>query len=375
VIEGALRITGDSYPEFNGLNPVYGWKPRPGVEGRHAAEGEGRIRINVAGFRDDDHTLAKPDGVFRIAVLGDSFTEAREVDLHETYWKRLEIALQSCIGETPQVEVINFAVNGYGTAQQYLVLQNEALAYAPDVVLLALFTGNDIWNNSRALDGHGDRPFYVLENDALVLDRSNLEQSTFALRQHWATVKHFFYNRLRSVQLGRRAYKQIRYGGGAGTDDVLGQLNSGLEPGVYLPPTEESWRQAWAVTERLIQAIADDAQTAGADVWLTTLSTPIQVFPDAEVRDSFSQQLGIIDLTYADRRIAAFAQQQNLPIVPMVDGLRATAEARNQNLHGSGRFAGGHWNNHGHTAAAALLAEPMCAAYAPGGLSESKPLP
>ena len=365
IIEGGLRLIGDSYPEFNGLDPVYGWKPRAGVEGRHAFEGEGRLRINSAGFRDDDHVLVKPDGVFRIAILGDSFTEAREVDLNETYWKRLETSLNTCIGGSQTVEIMNFAVNGYGTAQQYLVLQHEALAFAPDVVLLAVFTGNDVWNNSRALDGHRDRPYYTLEGNALTLDRTNLDAPSFMARRHWATVKHSVYNQLWSLQLARKAYKRIRYGGREESMDVLAQLNAGLEPGVYTQPRDHAWQQAWKVTERLFKAFAEDSRAAGADPWVTTLSTPIQVFPDSAVRAKFAEQLGVDDLTYADRRIAAFAQANNIPIVSMVNGLRDVAIAKDQNLHGSGRFAGGHWNVHGHEAAANLLARQLCAAYAP----------
>jgi hypothetical protein len=362
-IEGALRVVGDSYPEFNALHPVYGWKPRPGVEGRHAFEGEGRMRINAAGFRDADHETAKPDGVFRIAVLGDSFTEAREVDLAETYWKRMETGVQACIGDGRRVEVLNFAVNGYGTAQQYLVLRDEALTYAPDVVLLAVFIGNDIWNNSRALDGHSDRPFFTLNGDDLVLDRANLETAGFAARRAWADVKHFFYNRLRTLQIARKAYVRLRYGGGEAAMATPDQLNAGLEPGVYRPPSDPAWDEAWTVTERLIAAVAAAARAAGADPWAAFLPTPIQVFPDPVVRAAFAKRLGVADLGYPERRLADAAATADLPAVDLTAPLRAYAAERGVNLHGSGRFAGGHWNAEGHAAAARVLTDRLCAAY------------
>ena len=42
------------------------------------------------GYRDVEHTREKPPGVFRIAVLGDSMTEARQVSIADTFCKQLE---------------------------------------------------------------------------------------------------------------------------------------------------------------------------------------------------------------------------------------------------------------------------------------------
>lgn len=361
--EAVLRVVGDAYPEFNGLHEEYGWKPRPGVEGRHAFEGEGRMRINTAGFRDVDHAVRKSDGTFRVAVLGDSFTEAREVDLGETFWKRLEAGLNTCVTDGRTVEILNFAVNGYGTAQQYLVLKAEALAYAPDVVLLAMFVGNDVWNNSRQLDGHRDRPFFTVEDGTLVLDRSNLDSTPFRLRRIWADVKHFFYNRLRTAQLARKAYVRVRYGVAEARMAAPDQLNAGLEPGVYGPPTSDAWRNAWTVTERLIEAIADSARAAAADPWLAILPTPVQVFADDDVRDTFAKSLDLDHLAYPQDRLVALANLIDVPAVPLTEPLRTVAKAEGINLHGNGQFAGGHWNARGHAAAAEILTAQLCAAY------------
>ena len=43
---------------------------------------------------------------------------------------------------------------------------------------------------------------------------------------------------------------------------------------------------------------------------------------------------------------------------------RAYAEAEETSLHGSDRFAGGHWNSIGHRRAGEVLAERLCTAYA-----------
>ena len=41
------------------------------------------------GLRDYEHTINKPSDTIRIAILGDSYSEARSVNLEETFWFKL----------------------------------------------------------------------------------------------------------------------------------------------------------------------------------------------------------------------------------------------------------------------------------------------
>ena len=164
LLELYLRATGFNHPKINQCDPLVGWRPRAGVQGTYNREGEQgdmELAINSAGYRDSEHTLAKPAGTFRIAILGDSMAEAREVPLEQTFWKRWEKQLSaSPLFQGNKVEVLNFSVNGYGTAQEYLTLEEHALKYSPDLVLLAFFTGNDVTENSQMLGRHKDRPYF-----------------------------------------------------------------------------------------------------------------------------------------------------------------------------------------------------------------------
>lgn len=50
----------------------------------------------------------------------------------------MEKRLQSCrTASIDKFEVLGFAVNGYGTAQQLIVLRNHVWRYQPDAILLA----------------------------------------------------------------------------------------------------------------------------------------------------------------------------------------------------------------------------------------------
>ena len=90
-------------------------------------EGKGKVRINSDGLRDIEHDLIKPNNSIRIAVLGDSFAEARSVNINETFWFKLKNNLEFCnnFHKNKKIEVINFGVTEYGTTQQHLTLKNN----------------------------------------------------------------------------------------------------------------------------------------------------------------------------------------------------------------------------------------------------------
>src|SRR5262245_37764140 len=70
VAEGIARVSGVTHPNFYRADAHCGYSLRPGMTGWWANEGRAYVRISRDGFRDRPHTVAKPPGVFRIAVLG-----------------------------------------------------------------------------------------------------------------------------------------------------------------------------------------------------------------------------------------------------------------------------------------------------------------
>src|SRR5687767_1736172 len=74
---GELRDS--RWPIVGRFDPELGWSNRPGARG-HVVVREAetpfdyRARINSLGLRDPERTVAKPQGVRRIVLLGDSMT-------------------------------------------------------------------------------------------------------------------------------------------------------------------------------------------------------------------------------------------------------------------------------------------------------------
>jgi len=120
-------------------------------------EGNGlTYRMNNHGFRGRDVPKQKPEGVFRIMVLGDSFTFGEGVRLEDTFVARTERILRAEVG--PQVEVLNFGLGGWGTCSEFYYMIRAGIGFRPDLVLV-VFTPNDagyeigldIWQNFRAV--------------------------------------------------------------------------------------------------------------------------------------------------------------------------------------------------------------------------------
>ena len=96
VLEIGLRIAGYSSPEFYETDPVLGYRLIPGMSGWYSREGRGWVEINSDGFRDIEHGVQKPPDVYRIAVIGDSYVEALQVDRDKSFANYLPPALANC---------------------------------------------------------------------------------------------------------------------------------------------------------------------------------------------------------------------------------------------------------------------------------------
>ena len=120
ICEIGLRAADISYPIFSRIDGDLGAALRPQAEGWFKKEGEVFVRINSAGLRDREHAIPKPDNILRIAVLGDSFAEALQVPMEDTFWAILEREIKECTAVAGREPEVNFEVSGYGTAQELI---------------------------------------------------------------------------------------------------------------------------------------------------------------------------------------------------------------------------------------------------------------
>src|ERR1700727_2266170 len=110
VIEFAMRAAGERFQaSFYTSDATRGYALRPRAEGWNVTENHNYVQVNSRGLRDREHDLKRPADTIRIAVIGDSQSEALQVPQQRTYWSVLERTLNAAMsGQGPKVEVINF---------------------------------------------------------------------------------------------------------------------------------------------------------------------------------------------------------------------------------------------------------------------------
>ena len=195
-----------------------GYALRPNAEGWYRKEGEAYVSINSDGLRDREHSLVKPRDSFRIAVLGDSYPEALSVRMEEAFWSVMQSKLQECAPAPRKIEVLNFGISGYGTAQELLTLREQVWKYSPDLVILAVTTNNDITDNVRALKKTDEIPYFIYKDNQLTLDDSFKDSRPFRWRQ--AAISRFGrwlrdHSRLvQAITQGHHGFKVLRHPGG-----------------------------------------------------------------------------------------------------------------------------------------------------------------
>lgn len=160
VLEGGLRLIGlGPTVTLNTPDSVTGWSKKPNLElSRKHPDTSYKIdfKLNSMGLRDDEISEKKPDGVYRVIALGDSFTlgfgvnrEDLFVDVLEQWWNE----------EGRRVEVINSGTEGYSTDQQVVWFEEVGSKLDPDLVLIFPYE-NDLYWNGRSVYVGREKPRY-----------------------------------------------------------------------------------------------------------------------------------------------------------------------------------------------------------------------
>ena len=392
VTEIALRIIDYSFPTFYSPDEQRGYVLTPGIEGWYRKEGESYVRINSDGLRDVEHARQKPPNTLRIAVVGDSYAEALQVPLENAFWKIAENRLAGCAaigGKT--VEMINFGVSGYGTAQELITLREKVWEYSPDVVLLAVTTNNDITDNSRVLKKSDEIPYFVYRGDRLELDDAFRANPAFVWRRSkLSRFGAWLRDHLRFVQLAHQAqyslknYLAKRRARSPSTQISNNPLNAplptpltsptpkptvsledvGIDNLIYRAPADDVWREAWRVTEGLMLEMRRETQAKGARFAVVTLSNGIQVYPEASARQAFLDKIGANEIFYPDISIKNLGTREGFAVYNLAPELQRYAEQNKVFLHGFGDGIGnGHWNFEGHRVAGEMLSQKLCEEY------------
>jgi len=175
-----------------------GWAPAPGSSSIVANARTIHAQHNSLGLRDIEFS---PDARPTIMFLGDSFVWGLDVEADERFTELLRTRISSH-------KIVAAGVSGYGTDQEYLLLQRLWPKIQPAVVVLIFCTQNDRLDNSTNIryEGYQKPYFTIAPDDSLVLHGQPVPKSRLqSIKEDWL-VRHLWLARLVSA-----LYLKIRH--------------------------------------------------------------------------------------------------------------------------------------------------------------------
>jgi hypothetical protein len=319
------------------------------------------VTISRDGLRDRIHTLEKPADVFRIAILGDSYAEALQVPVESAFWAVMEQTLSGLVRGPGKIEVINFGVSGYNTAQELLTLRDRVWQYNPDFVVLE-FCSNDVKENSSHFNADPLTPYFVYQNGRLTLDSSFRESASYKFKQQWyGQVLYRVINFSRVLQVVNHAKRSLARRAHQLDQPIVDKRIIPTDGSLFRAPDDEQHAVAWRVTEDLTVKVRDEVVSRDVGFLVVSVSSPIQAHPDPSVREASLKIAQGQHLFYPDDRLAALGREHGFAVLTLGRPFGSYAKGQQVFLHGFANtdLGFGHWNVAGHRLAGQLIAEEI----------------
>jgi hypothetical protein len=175
-----------------------GWMPVPGSSSTVTNARTIHAVHNSLGLRDGEFT---PDTKPTIMFLGDSFVWGLDAEAGERFSELLKPRL-------PNYRILAAGVSGFGTDQEYLLLQKLWPTVKPAVVVLIFCTDNDRDDNSSNIryEGYQKPYFTTLADGSLVLAGRPVPKSRLqAIKEDWWVRNSWL------IRLGNAVYLKLRH--------------------------------------------------------------------------------------------------------------------------------------------------------------------
>lgn len=185
-------------PRLIDLDDTLGWLPATDYHFTgELADASGspypvEITTNSAGYRMFGDVAAGDRK--KVLFIGDSYTQAMHVANDRTYY--------ALLGEALDIEVFAFGVDGFGTLQEFLLIDSIIDDISPDIVVLQLCP-NDFINNhfglelDSAFNNNGLRRPYLINDEVTYRTPARFP----ALREFAAKYSAFLYFIIKKIDL------------------------------------------------------------------------------------------------------------------------------------------------------------------------------
>lgn len=318
VFEVGLRVIGmGPQPTINRFDPNLGWTKTPGATAeRKTREFDVHYTINSLGLRDDEMSSPKkPDGTYRVLMLGDSFVLGYTVDRQDLFTDQLEKWWQA---EGRKVDVINAGTEGYSTDQEVRWLDIYGKEYQPDLVIIFPYD-NDIYWNSQYSYGRFPKPRY--NRAGLKEERPLVDPGA---RSKWETLA-----------LGSLISKLSGPRDPTWAPDEEPNLKLPMESASFFKKSPDFMKPAYDYTQGSMIALRRVCAGLGAELVMVPIPNKASIEPDAN--QALAKQLRADpELWLADRPVDTFmkiAEHEGIKAFDPREALRKDFAANGEPLY------------------------------------------
>jgi hypothetical protein len=222
---------------------------------------EAPYRINGSGWNSGRamYSNSKPPGVYRIAIVGDSFVEALQVPFDASLAELLEAKL-----EDRSVEVYRYGISGAPLSQYAYMVEKEVLAHSPDLVVVVL-VHNDFDESFEYRPGRYTSSFLKIKIADGEFAGDTPPEPYAESWKDWirrlATVRFLYYQHQVSPSTVKRGLKQLL--SSVGQQPVE---RTDYEANVSVSTIESKIQAVAAVTKYLFRRLKEATSTRDADL-------------------------------------------------------------------------------------------------------------
>jgi len=317
------------------LDPLFGWKLKPSSTTRLKWESyDYEVKANSLGFPGPEYPVLKGPNTFRIMTTGDAFTSAEGVNTDKA-WPRIlekELLKSAKKASDKSIEVMNFAITGYGPNEYLAVVRRYVPVYKPDLVMAEFFVNDfdDVLESASLKKSIGE--------DLPPADGWN---SLF----HLTHLKHFIQYRFIEPASAKLINRKAWY------EYFLGNF-AALEKGRI-----SLQGKIGKITDMRFHSIKNICDENGSRLLLVLVPAPIQVCgrvdlkyypPNVNILDT-----GKFDFYQPQRIMKELADKENIPYIDLLPFLKDIPDGcpyQPRNMH---------WTVQGHEVVGQYLAEEV----------------
>lgn len=301
------------------------------------------VKTNSLGFHSREYTVEKPENVFRIVILGDSFLEGAQVPLKSTFAYLLEEKLNNYSEKKYQYEVIPFGISGRGTFLNLLYYKYYAMQYQPDLVIDSFLVFNDLLEDYV----NNPNPPELDENGKVILELPSENHKNLSAASVYESIKKL----LMKSQLILTVYQRMQTFIQRNISDT--DLGYQLDKEIFLIEYPEIWQRAWALEDSMLSMFNHMSEQNNAKFLLISLAEGFRV------HDTLFDMLGerykdqtAFDYEKPERLLADIAERSGFMYFPLLPYFKEKAVTEHEI---SVWPCDSHWNETGHRWAAEAI--------------------